>query len=457
MGVSRRSILRGVSLGAGGALLFPMIHRVRAETAGTIKPMRFVFIVEGNGCNAEQVQPQGIERNVKSQNRNDLTDVVEHRLIDHDPAPALEPLRRYRDRMCILQGLSGRICGGGHSNDFGALGAYPAKSGAYAETVDWALAKKIGGIFPHVGLGITDKAEHAAVYNISASGPGKKLPTQCRPDQAYANLFGSVAGGDARQEFIAQGNLLDFMVEDVKRAEAQVSGTEREKLQSYVDSFESMRGRRFDLDRIADKLRAAKPEVTDKYRSPVETDRLESQFDLAAATLIGGLSNVVTIASGCGTPYFSVKFTGLGIAVGKHTIGHGGSYKDWTWSDMAIMIRRFHMQQIARLADQLDAIPEGDGTMLDHTLIIYMSDAAEAHHSRCWEWPVVMLGDLGGRLRTRGRFLQFPGYGNKSHRTIANLYTTLLNAAGDRRERFGLPDLGLADLPQDGPLHELLA
>ena len=96
---------------------------------------------------------------------------------------------------------------------------------------------------------------------------------------------------------------------------------------------------------------------------------------------------MVTIASGAGDPYFSVKFTGLGVNVAKHNIGHGGSYNGKSWRELAVMIRRFHMTLIARLATKLAAIPEGDGSMLDNTLIVYLSDAAEAHHSRCWEWP----------------------------------------------------------------------
>ncbi|MEM7395356.1 MAG: hypothetical protein AAF492_23740, partial [Verrucomicrobiota bacterium] len=71
------------------------------------------------------------------------------------------------------------------------------------------------------------------------------------------------------------------------------------------------------------------------------------------------------------------------------------------------------------------------------------------------EWPVVMIGDAGGRLRA-GRYLDYPGYGYLGHRTTANLYTTLLQLAGDRRDRFGMADPNLKDLDQSGPLSELL-
>ena len=125
--------------------------------------------------------------------------------------------------------------------------------------------------------------------------------------------------------------------------------------------------------------------------SAVETDRLDAHFDIAAAALIGGLTNVVTLASGVGNPFFSVRFTGLGIDFAKHGIGHGGTYNGMTWNVMSTTIRRFHFELIARLMKKLEAVPEGGGTMLDHTTIVYLSDAAEGHHSRCWEWPFVLI------------------------------------------------------------------
>lgn len=123
---------------------------------------------------------------------------------------------------------------------------------------------------------------------------------------------------------------------------------------------------------------------------------------------------------------------------------------------MAIAIRRFHMQLVSRLMDHLASVPEGDGTMLDNTVIVYLSENAEAHHSNCFEWPLVMLGNLGGRLKAGDRYLCYPQYGKSGHRTTANLFTSFLNAVGDRRERFGMRDPYLQGaLNQEGPLEEL--
>jgi hypothetical protein len=95
--------------------------------------------------------------------------------------------------------------------------------------------------------------------------------------------------------------------------------------------------------------------------------------------------------------------------------------------------------------------------MLDNTLIIWMSDSGEGHHGFCGEWPLVLVGGSAGRLRTAGRFLQYPNYETAGNRTIANFYLSLLHAVGDRRERFGERDPNMNEAEQNGPLAEIMA
>jgi hypothetical protein len=247
------------------------------------------------------------------------------------------------------------------------------------------------------------------------------------------------------------------MADDVRRVQQRLDGGEREKLGHYLEAFEGLRDRQSRLAAMSETLRRGGPPVTDKFKSTVEADRFDAMFDIGAAALICGLTNVLTLASGCGDPYFSVRWTGLGIPLDKHSIGHGKGLDSRTAEDLTVKIRRFHMEQIVRLARKLEAVPEGSGTMLDNTCIIYLSDSAESHHSRCWDWPMLVLGDLGGRLKTRGRFLGFPKYAAKGHRTTANFFLTLLQAAGAPRDSFGMADSALRDLDTRGPIPELFA
>ena len=105
----------------------------------------------------------------------------------------------------------------------------------------------------------------------------------------------------------------------------------------------------------------------------------------------------------------------------------------------------------------ISAVDGGNGTMLDHTTILFLSDSGDGHHPQLRTWPMVVLGNLGGRLKTGGRYLEFPGYGLANHRTIGSLYSTLLHAAGQPRAKFGLDDIALKDVKQGAPLPELLA
>ena len=202
MKTDRRQFIKGAALGAGSVVLAPLLAQIRAHAEGDAKlPKRFVFVVEGNGLPWQQIQPIGIER---GKNNDDRNKIVETSLDGHDLPKALEPLAPWKNRVTVVQGLSGKICGGGHSNNFGALGCYSAHGGVgnagapAAETIDVALGKKLGGVFPQVGLGISDRPEHSIIYNCSAWDAGKPMPTQCRPDLAYASLFGSVAVGQGR-------------------------------------------------------------------------------------------------------------------------------------------------------------------------------------------------------------------------------------------------------------------
>ncbi len=462
---NRRAALQKLGLSAGATLLAPIMSRLKAQAAGLpVSTKRFVFVVESNGVRPEQMAPSGLTRKSRDERPlNGPAELLDVSLADRELPFSLQPIAPWKDKVTILNGLSGRVCGGGHSNNFQALGAFGSgrsnggeSKSIDGETIDGALAKQLGGIFPHLGLGISKRLEHNLVYSISAWGPNKAIPSVCNPQLAYSTLFGSVAEGRAQQEFAVQANLLDFLRDDVKRATAQLAGPEREQFAAYLETFETLRNRQSKLNDIAHTLREKGPVASDKYTSAVETDRLDAQFDIGAAALICGLTNVLTISSAAGIGDFDITFKGLGLNIDKHSIGHGGNYQGKTWADLYNIIRHYHFELIAGLCKKLQAVPEGHGSMLDHTVIVYLSDGAESHHSRCWEWPMVVLGDMNGKLRT-GRYLDYPGYAQSGHRTTANMFVTLLNLAGSSRDHFGMSDPNLKDFDQYGPLHEWLA
>jgi hypothetical protein len=454
---NRRNVLKGLSLGASALVLQPFLNRLALAADGELPPPRFLFVVEGNGLPPKQVHPEGIP--FQAREARQTTSSLSLRGLELPSS--LKPIEPFRDRLAIIQGLSGRLCTGGHSSDHGALGAYYANSGRniVGPTIDAVLGRAFPGIYPNLVLGIAANPDESVIFNCSADAPGRSLPTLCRPDIAFARLFGSVAEGQARASFAARRNLLDYMRQDVRRVQQRLGSIDREKLDRLAEAYESLHTTTQRLIEVRDRLKSAAIIPDDKYSSAVETDRLDAHFELAAAAMIGGLTNVVTIASGVGFPYFSIQFRGLGIDLQKHQIGHALYLKDDTigW-ELSQKIRTFQFQLIARFMQKLQALPEGNGTMLDNTVIVYLSDGAETHHSRCFEWPFVVLGNIRGRLQINGQYLSFADYGRPGHRTINTLYNSLLHAVGlPHGDEFGSPDPNLDKEMYRGPLAGLLA
>lgn len=451
MSLNRRRFLNNITLGSTAAVLSPVLAQLEARAAGVERlPQRVVIVMEGNGLPPNQIQPLGVPHEPF---RDKLVDLDLNELL---LAPAFEPLEPFKDRMTIVQGLSSKIIGATtHSADFGALGCFPRNT-VSNETLNVTVGRSLPALFPNVTLGMIDDPATNVVYNCSAAGRDKRLPTIVRPDFAFATLFGCVAEGGSRTVVESRTSLLDYMTSDLRRIEKQLATPEREQLSHYLQSFEAMHERQAELTRMREKLALHAKGIDKELDIPTCMGRLAAQFDIGAAALTAGLTNSLVLASGVGNSFFMVKHTELGINIDKHKIGHKESDAGRDWETLAIIIRKAHMELIAKLATKLASVPEGDGTMLDNTLIVYTSDGAEWHHPVFNQWPFLLLGDLGGKLKTRGRLLDYPSYGQEGHRTVANLYLSILHAIGDQRETFGIADPKLIDFDQKGPLAELM-
>lgn len=464
MAPNRRQLLRGFGLGAGSLLLGPTLSRIAAEGAGVPRegfPQRFVFVMKSSGILPESLVPPGLAPELEDDAR-----FVDAPLAGFALPPTLAPLEPYKERLAIVQGLSGRMCRPGHSSWFGALGVYKTggehNSGVILRaTLDAELARLFPSPFQHVGLAVRGKVmgtetEGTLYPGITAVGPNRELPFQASPDVAYQDLFGSAVAGDptARTRYELQSNLLDFLSEDLRRLDRQLPGTEREKMGHLTHALEELQLRRERLAGMSDAIRAAAPERDERFDSKTPEVRQEAHFDLIAGALISGITNVVTLR----LDNISTTYAQLGLGEKNvHGIGHQETCNGKTPLEARDLIRAHHMRLLARLAAQLDAVPEGDGTLLDNTAIVYMSDSGNEHHGNLRSWPYLVLGGCGGRLRLPGRYLQFPRYGLTGHRTIGNWYTSWLNAYGNRIEHYGNPDLELAKsgVPQTGPIPEL--
>ena len=445
----RRSFLKGVSLGAGGLLLAPLLEKVAAAANGKVTPpKRLIFFVFDNGFKDDGAVPVG-------------TDLVSDKtrqfsLKGHKLPLDIEPFAPFQDRITLLHGLRSHTQVG-HGGFFAALsGSAADKHTPQAESIDAAIAKIAPGVFPLLHLGI---GGGTTAYCCSAWGKNRPIAALCRPELAYESLFGNV--GATRNDFAARKNLLDFVTRDVRRLKAEIVGPERELVDSHLDAIESLSKRdgllanKFDTGALKKHAPKLKPPQS-------MTETVAAQCDIAAAALLAGLTNVVTITAGlCGIP---ANYSGISD-VHPHGIGHG-------LFDILSKYHNFLATQAARMLTKLQETKEGTGTMLDNTLLVFMSDSANQQHS--WKganWPFVLVGNLGGKLKS-GQFLSYPvraqragsdggnqtfGTAHATNPAINALYCTLLHAVGAPRDTFNR-SLSAPDAPAlYGPLAELLA
>jgi len=464
---TRRTFLKNLSLGCGSLFLSPLLRQLAAEAAGSPEafPQRFVFLVKSSGLTPAAITPKTLFGKKPAGATPLVASLQEHAL--PDSLKALEP---FKDQLGIVQGFSGKMCLGGHTSYFGAMGVHASPSETSSgnplrATIDTRLSSREPSPFGHVGLALRGRAVGGAgdpipqgtIYpGLSALAAGRELPFQASPDQAYDQLFGSALGSaQGRKRYDLESGMLDFLSDDIRRLQKEVTAPEQDKLNHYLLAFEELQERRKKLATMQDVIKNGAPELTDTFASELGTDRLESHFTLAASSLITGLSNGVTIRM----DNLEHVYRGLGLTEQNvHAIGHGTGSNGKSSEKCRDVIRSYHIKLMAGLAKKLRSVPEGNGTMLDNTMIVYLSDAGEAHHGALHEWPFLILGGCGGRLNIPGNYIRMPDYGLPGHGTIGNFYTSILNAYGDHIEHFGDPDFELEreGLPQRGPVSSLI-
>ena len=473
----RRDFLKGISLGGASLAMAPFLRSLQAQTAGNVDllPKRFVFVVKSSGIDKFNMVPKGLENiyidpkdGSKLGNKaRRLAPLVDVALSDHELPDKLSVLNEFKDRMTLIHSLSGEGFSGNHTAGLGALSCYNSEKVAVAPTIDCMLGQHLSlGPYPMYGLATHGRllegggsvADSYCYPNISAYKAGMPVPYQSSPRKAFLDLFGaSVATRDELERKLAlNGNLMDFLADDAKRVKKQLTGDDKERFDLYMNSFESIQKIEEKKAALAVRIQKFAPKPDARYDSLNPKDRIETYFDLAASALVTGLTNVMTLRPDT----LGAKYTELGITDSVHALGHlqdGKASNGMTGHQARQAVEEVHLKGIASLAKKLDSMPEGDGTMLDNTLIVYMSCAGGDHHGGQADWPFLLLGGMADKLKM-GRYLQYPKYQEGGHRTIGNLYLSLMHAAGmEAPETFGQPDSNLKGLDLNGPLAELMA
>lgn len=461
--IGRRTFLGGLAAGLATASMAPWGRRV-AASGGT--PCRFLFVLEGNcyeprtilapsaraaldgGAASEAI---GSARWWYRRYRHDtVLDIAEG---DLAMAPALGGLDEFgvADRATAIFGLSSRIIGGGHSGYHGALSSTRTLSGrAGGITIDAYLAglAQVRGETPFEATRL-NVGSGALNFGACAGGPGLSLPMINDPIAAHNVLYGAFAPGQAQRAFNQQRHLLAFLQDDVQSAiaDGRLDTRQTRKLSLYGDSIAAMQLTQSRLESMA----LAPAPVPEAGLSPIP--RFGAMLDLATSALIDGLTNVAVVGSGAGGP-FSLNYSSVS-STGRHDMHHG-SAGDATLRDAIQEVTRLQVREIARIADRLAQTPEvdGSGSMLDNTIIVFIGDNGEQHHSTASEFPILLIGG-DSLIASGGRTLIYPGLSSDGHRQVSNLWNTLGYVVGETLDEFGGEEGTLRRAA--GPLDELLA
>jgi hypothetical protein len=432
-------MLKGMAAGVGAAFAHSLDPgRLLASPASRSTPKRVVFFMQNQGFDPMTCIPDGM---------NSSGSLAKAKL--PEPISALEP---YKERLHIINGLHGLHTSPSHSAFFGALGGYRGSDGVppSAPTIDYELSKVLPQtLLPHLCIGM-DSLENMkskpTIATLSASGAGQPIFMHSNPNHLYQMLYGGISSGDIRLQFEARSNVLDQIEKLAATKGGSLPAADQQRYGQYVQGFKNVNGLRDRLDTVADHLRQFAPTVDERYTNPeFETDWHDTILDLGISALRSGITNTLTVGSGRGEIFGSWK--GLGVEKQGHNLGHMEQPDNPIW----IKIRQYNSRMLVRLMEGLESVPEGSGTMMDHTLIVYTSNNADKQHTNGANWPVMLLGNLDGAFKT-GCFTQLDG-----KRPINALYTTLLRAAGQNGDRFNMNDQMAKKFDAStGPLKELL-
>jgi len=432
--INRRKLFRGMAATAVTAPLFPGL----AQAAPAKKKLkRVIFFLQNQGFDPYTAIPK------------DLKEAASLDSFDfQEPIKTLEPLK---DRIHIINGLHGLHTSPSHSAFFGALGGYRGGIGSppRGATIDHVISQHLPEtILPHLCIGmdsLPNMQSRPTLATLSATGPGKPIFMHSNPQDLYQSLFGSISTGEVRERYEARSNVLQSVERIALQNSRGLPEDEKERYNGYVDGFRDMNGLRGKLANISDHLKKFAPQYGEKFTNPeFETDWHDSLLDLGISALKSGITNTLTIGSGRGEIFGAWR--GLGIDQQGHNLGHMKQPDNPIW----VKIRQYNCRMLVKLVKELESMPEGDGNMMDNSLIVYTSNNADKQHTSGANWPFILIGNPEGPIKT-GQFTQM------EKRPINDLYSTLLHAAGVPVDRFNMEKSLAANYhSKAGPIENLL-
>jgi hypothetical protein len=421
--ISRRAVLRG----AGASIALPLLDAMipagvaLAQTAAKPMPrMGFVYFPHGAIIKAWSPEQTGT---------------------DFKMSPILKPLEPFRSHLTIVSGLRNK--GGESSDPHGIMaGTWLSCYGIrdrhddLGTTADQLAARHLAGDTPIPSLELTGEGG-AATCNQSGGGcgygsttafrtPFQPLPMEDNPRKVFYQLFGQGDTGKERKAILSEtGSLLDYVLEEGATLKRRVGPADRSRLSDYLDSVR-------EVEQRVQKLSTSKSAQMELPNAPQGVpdgfgDHLDALFDMIA---LAWQANQTRVASMMIAKEVSMRtYPNLQINEAFHPLSHHGN--DPSKIERLVQIQNYHTQVFAKFIKKLSTTQDGDGTLLDHAIILYGSNMSNSDLHNNDPLPNAVLGRGYGRIKG-GQHLKYPQ--DTPH---ANLLLTLLDRAGLPLQQLG--------------------
>jgi hypothetical protein len=356
----------------------------------------------------------------------------------------LKPLEPFRDQLTVISDLSHPAAyGSGSATANHQRSSAVFLSGAPAQfsgpaylgvTMDQVAARKIGQDtpIPSLEMAIQDGSVAAggtSAYSntISWQAPDSPLPMQNNPQVVFELLFGEGSTADERRSRRDQSvSLLDYVMGEVSALRKRLPAGDRNRLDQYLnDAREIERRIERAASRVSDDLKV--PPAPTGIPQDFE-DHLKLMFDLLVLAWQADITRVATLLMA--KELSNSVFPKSGVRDGFHDLSHHGHNRDNM--DRFAVLNRYHHTQFAYLLEKLRNTPDGDGSLLDHSMVLIGSGMGNAHEHNHTPLPIILAGGVSGRLKG-GRHIQVKPYAT----SMSNLLLTILDKFGIQMEKFG--------------------
>ena len=419
MKLTRRTVLRG----AGVAMSLPWLESLNAAAT---PPKRFAVLFMGNGVNEDQWSATGSGESMEL-------------------SKSLSPLDPVKTKINVIDGLFMKSLTG--------QGIHPAQTGSLLSgatiqrgpilhsgvTIDQVLANQIGQDTAQPSMVLAceqpltgyHETNFSMAYSshLSWQSPDSPVPTEVYPSLAWDNLF-------ENRGIMRNASILDRVRDRAETLSGRVSATDKAKLDEYLTSVREIEKRiermRIDKHQADESAKGQnRPAWTmDRPKNGLPEDLREHARLMCDIIALGFQTDRTRVATLILANDLSAQiYPFLQVREGHHAASHDNTSEGYE------RITRFHLSQFAYLAQKLDSMREGDGTVLDNSCLLFLSNLWVGRKHDNSRLPLIAAGGLGGTLQT-GRTLNYLTAGDEN-RKLSSLYLGILNRMGVKSDRFG--------------------